>query len=492
MASPQPEISPDPIVDVHNPEHMKIGTLVYTKAGLIALFAFLLWGDFCFSLMETVIPSILPLELNKLGAQPWAITLIFTSIPNLMNTIINPIASFRSDRLRTKWGRRIPFLAASSPFVVLFLILLGYSEPISRFIHQSLLGGKGSDLTVVLTVVIIFTVGFQFFNLFITSIYYYLFNDVVPRAFLARMMALFRMVGTGAGAFYSYFIFQYSDTHMPEIFLGAALLYLLAFALMCWRVKEGNYPPPPENLGNEQGFIASIKTYAAECFTHRFYWLLFLANASWAMTWVTGPFNNIYQTQVLGFDRAFIGHVGGIAAVVSLVLLFPAGLLADRFHPLRINLLGIACGLVLAPLGVIFPFVRAGLSLHTAHMVQIALSAINLPINTLASAGEVALFMRLLPQERYGQFSSANALIRSIALIFGGFACGAFFGYVQRFGTVPNSCYRFLPLWNMTFQAGYVFFMYLLYREWLKLGGLKGYVPPSAKPPKEVVSALQG
>ena len=32
------------------------------------LFFWLLWGDFCFTLMEQVIPSILPLELRPLGA----------------------------------------------------------------------------------------------------------------------------------------------------------------------------------------------------------------------------------------------------------------------------------------------------------------------------------------------------------------------------------------------------------------------------------------
>lgn len=35
------------------------GTLTYTKAGLFVLFAWLLWGDFCFTLMEAAAPNCL-------------------------------------------------------------------------------------------------------------------------------------------------------------------------------------------------------------------------------------------------------------------------------------------------------------------------------------------------------------------------------------------------------------------------------------------------
>ena len=125
---------------------------------------------------------------------------------------------------------------------------------------------------------------FQFFNLFVTSVYYYLFNDVVPQAYLARFMALFRIVGTCAGALYNYFILKYAYTHMQEIFLIAGLLYFVSFAVMCWKVKEGEYPPPPPNTDNKKGLKAAVKTYATECFTHRFYWFFFMANACFAMT----------------------------------------------------------------------------------------------------------------------------------------------------------------------------------------------------------------
>ncbi len=124
---------------------MRVGTLSYTRAGLITLFVYLLWGDFCFTLMETVVPSIMPLKFHAIGAPNWVLGLVLTTIPNLMNTVINPFISFRSDRLRSRWGRRIPFLMGATPFLVVFLTLLGYAEPIAKWIYGSLLGGQGSQ-----------------------------------------------------------------------------------------------------------------------------------------------------------------------------------------------------------------------------------------------------------------------------------------------------------------------------------------------------------
>src|SRR4051812_8128449 len=129
-----------------DPNRFKVGTLTYSKAGLITLFLFLLWGDFCFTLMETVVPSILPLKLNSIGAPNWVLGLIVTTIPNIMAAAINPIISFRSDRFRSKWGRRIPFLFGATPFLVIFLILLGYAAPIGRWLHDIGLQGRFSEM----------------------------------------------------------------------------------------------------------------------------------------------------------------------------------------------------------------------------------------------------------------------------------------------------------------------------------------------------------
>jgi Na+/melibiose symporter-like transporter len=437
--------------------------------------------------METVVPSIMPLKFSAIGAPNWALGLILTTIPNLMAAFINPFVSFRSDRLRCKWGRRIPFLAGATPFLVIFLILLGYSEPIGHWLQRTILGGKTSDMAILLAVIGVFMVCFQFFNLFITSVYYYLFNDVVPQALLARFLALFRIVGGCAGAIYSYFILKYANTHMSEIFLASGVLYLVGFGMMCWKVKEGEYPPPPENVDNQNGFIAEIKTFAVECFFHRFYWFFFFANSCAAMTWVSGAYSVLVATKIVGIDLATFGKIGGTCAIISMLLLYPAGYIADRYHPLRV-LRGVSIiNVLLAPLSITFYFNCHRFSHETAMWIYIGFSSIGLPIATLHNASELPMFMKLLPHERYGQFCSANALVRSCALILGGFACGWFLDLVKKLNPAPEQCYRFVCVWSSLSFLGTLTFLWLLHREWQKLGGAESYEPP--RPKKQRVAA---
>ena len=101
---------------------------------------------------------------------------------------------------------------------------------------------------------------FKFFNMFVGSVFWYLFNDVVPPQFLGRFMGLFRIVASGVTVLYNYFIFQYSVTHMRQILTGAALLYFFGFGLMCLRVKEGPYPPPPD-VDRPRGLLGGLKAF---------------------------------------------------------------------------------------------------------------------------------------------------------------------------------------------------------------------------------------
>ena len=69
------------------PKTYQVGTLTYTKGALVILFGWLLWGDFCFILMETVVPSLMPLKFKSLGAPNTIIALVITTIPGIINTV---------------------------------------------------------------------------------------------------------------------------------------------------------------------------------------------------------------------------------------------------------------------------------------------------------------------------------------------------------------------------------------------------------------------
>ena len=249
--------------------------------GLTALFAWLLWGDFCFTLMEGVVPSVLPLKLKALGASNTMMMFVMTTLPGLLNMSVVPWISFKSDRYRSRWGRRLPFILWTMPFVTVSLVLLGYSESIAVALRGWIpILQSVAPNTLIIGMIAFFLVVFQFFNMFVNSLFWYLFNDVVPPQFLARFMGLFRIVGTAAGAIYQGFIFKYAESNMREIMVGGALLYFVGFGIMCLFVKEGKYPPPPEAVTyKRKNILADVITFGKESFSTRFYWYFYSAGA---------------------------------------------------------------------------------------------------------------------------------------------------------------------------------------------------------------------
>jgi MFS family permease len=182
-----------------------------------------------------------------------------------------PWISFKSDRYRSKWGRRIPFILGSLPFLCISLVAMGWAGDIGSLL-QTIIPPVRNVAPTTLTIFLLaaFMVIFTFFNLFVNSVFWYLFNDVVPAQLLGRFYGLFRMMGTIAGVGFNLFVFKYAESHTREIFTGAALLYFFGFGLACLKIKEGEYPPPPPaDEGNPlQRFAAGVGTFARESFSH--------------------------------------------------------------------------------------------------------------------------------------------------------------------------------------------------------------------------------
>lgn len=263
----------DPIPESEKAKY-SVGTLSYTKAGLFMMFAWMLWGDFCFSMMEVVggLGIISLYMMEKMSTSLTAIAIITSTIPNFLGVVVGPIVSFKSDRYRSKWGRRIPFVLLTAPFLCVFLIGLGFTDDINTSLTRSAwLASIGiSPQTMVLIIVGVMVAGFCFFNEFVNSIWWYLFNDVVPSHFIGRFMAGVRITTAMCGFLFSAFLFQYQLMYMRWIFMGAALLYFIGFSVTCLKVKEGEYPPVTD-VGKYTSKFEQIKLYFKECFFHPIY-----------------------------------------------------------------------------------------------------------------------------------------------------------------------------------------------------------------------------
>src|SRR5207244_11711320 len=87
-------------------------------------------------------------------------------------------------------------------------------------------------------------VGYKFFDTFPQSVYYYLYPDVIPPQFMGTFVCLFRVCSTLGVLVFNKFLLKYCDNHPAAICAGAAGLYMIAFLMLCFPVKEGRYPAP--------------------------------------------------------------------------------------------------------------------------------------------------------------------------------------------------------------------------------------------------------
>ena len=478
-------------------QRFKVGSLHYTLGGLIWVFVWLLWGDFCFTVMEYVNNSIVPLRLRELNAPDWVLPIILTTVPSILTFTLNPVISTASDRHRGPMGRRIPFLIYSTPFLSAALVLMAFSPELSKLLHGWVgpLGGWG------IAGVSVFTVGllmatFKIFDTFVNTAFWYLFNDVVPQAFMARFMGMFRVVASLAAMLYNYFFYEHALTHMRWIYLGAATIYLVGFTMMCFFVKEGTYPPPAPRPVSSKGafgkFIVAMKTYLRECLSHRLYWYYFLFGMFMALANAINIFS-LYLNLSLGITLKQLAMFGTAIQFVQLVVNYPVGALADRFHPMRIQITMMICLLMVIPLnfiwlfgafppGKLFSFTILGHAVPVNYGIMIGLQAVDLPISLLLGAVGIPLMMRLFPRDRFGQFCSFNALCGATMNITASLCVAGFMTAMRHL--LPDTawgkdfCYRMIPAWRFPCMGLSMIFMWLLYREWKRLGGEKSYSPP--------------
>lgn len=457
------------------------GTLTYTKMGLAALFAWLLWGDLVFTIMETAAgsssQSVLPFKLKSLGASNMVMTLIMTVLPAALNMTICPWVSFKSDRHRGRWGRRIPFILWTAPFLTLSLILTGWSEEIAALLHGYIpLLKDVAPATLSVALIGVFYVCFVFFNMFVGSVFWYLFNDVVPPQFLGRFMGLFRLVGAGAGALYSGFIFPYAGTHMRWILTGGALLYFIGFSLVCLRVKEGQYPPPPAADVEKPGFVAGLKAYFKESFTCKFYWYFYLGYAFTAAMFGMDMFQGFFY-QEMGLSYPQIGKLSMYVLIAALAATYFTAIFVDRWHPLRVmtyvGIFGATTGFggwiwlcVSLPGDRFFWLILGWMLVITFGVV-------------LQKACSIPAFMRLMPKSLYGQISGANAVVASLITILTGLLAGVCMDVVKKFYGGTDFAYRWVFVLPWLFGIVATVFRVLGYREWKRLGGDDTYRPPA-------------
>ncbi len=471
------QIRPDVVQDPDGGKKYHCGTLTYTKFGLTVLFASLLWGDFCFNLVQNILPVALPLKLKALGAENWLMAAIMQTMPVLLFPL-HPWIGVKSDRSRSKWGRRIPFIALSLPFLSASLVMLAFSENISAYVGKNIVFFQSfAPATLTIAVIAFLYLVYLFFGAFANSAFYFVFNDVIPPQFIGRFWGMFRILSALASLTYNWFVFKYLESNMREVLLCAAVVYFVGLGVMCLFVKEGKYPPVETEMGKAKGSAEGIKIFFKESFSQKFYMAIFGFTVFGTLGAAVNMFGIFFNKDCMGLSMEQMGKMGAMGQVSTLLAIAVTATFIDRWHPLRVSTYAAVFGLI----HTFMPWVWIFVSLPTQIIFYLfsAWIVISQFQGAIGSAAGMPLYMRVFPKSRFGQFCSAQGLlttlVSAVAVILG----GAFIDLLGRFFVQPNFEYRFLWVWQLIFGIPTAVCIIYAYRIWHRMGGDANFHPPA-------------
>lgn len=437
------------------------GTLAYTAGGITVLFLLLLFGDFVWSIRERSVGMIARILLKQFGASDALNGLIISSIPSGIGMLLGPAIAYRSDRTRSRFGRRIPYLFITTPIVVIGLLGMGFIQKITAAAHF-IFGLNPNSETATLWIFSFFWIFFECGVIAGNAVFSALINDVVPNELMGRFYGLFRIVGLVAGSVFHYWFFGFIEEHYMLLFVGIGLLYAVSFGIICLRVKEGEYEQVPLQMDvTRKSAKSAVAVYFRECFSSPYYLLLFTILLMIGNAFIPINVYCVFFAKQLNVSMDSYGKFIAISYLISVCLSFPLGMLADRFHPLRCGIASMLAYAVFMLLSGIL--IRNEMSFGIAVVVHTVLSGSILTVTA-------SLPMRLLPQMKFAQYSSACGLLGVPVNLLG----------VPAIGYIMDVCgnYRLLFYFSAGLAALSVALMLVYYPFFLKHGGMEGYRAP--------------
>ncbi len=398
----------------------KIGSLSYTKSALISLFLILLLGDFFWSMRDRSVGPVASWYLKHLEIPNLVFALILSSFPAALHLFLSPVVSYKSDRLRSKWGRRIPFLLVTTPIAAFGIIGMGLCPYLGPLLHQFL--GASSPGEKIATVICfgLFWAAFELATVAAQAVFGGLINDVVPKELLGRFYGLFRAVSLIDGMIFNTWIIGKVDSWYTGIFCVVGLLYGVGFLWVCYKIKEGDYPPPPPadptKIHPVDSLVHATKIYFRECFTSSHYIWIFVMMTLAALCFQPINIFNIPYAKSMGMDMEYYGKCLAFSFFISLCLSYFLGWLADVFHPIRTGIVSLLAYAAICIWGSIYA--------TNPKMYAIAL-VLHVVVSGCYFTTAATLGQRLFPHSKFAQFASAGGVLLSIGTMITGPALGS-------------------------------------------------------------------
>lgn len=292
------------------------------------IFAILPWASFGYT-WSTVGVAFL-FSLKKFVDNPAGLTFIL-SLPTCISVITGPCASFLSDRIWTRFGRRKPFIIASWIGIATSLTLMPLMPSFWTLVAAYMFYYLSTDLNALIEP---------------------LKQEIVPPHERGRATGAMQWCTNLAGiAFYFIALGRFDDVRFMAgvpivgetvIYWSAALLLTVMLMLIMLGIKEVDQKSPLRgqkfSLRNIFGGILDLEL--------RPVYLLVFATAS--LNAGLGPLSNLLVTDQWGYTKQDMGVMVAIGGVLNIVVLGFLMVIADKLNRLKAYRNLICCSIALS------------------------------------------------------------------------------------------------------------------------------------------------
>lgn len=348
------------------------------------------------ALALTVVTTYLPVVAQAALGSTVFIGLI-VGLEGLMALWVPLVAGTWSDRLRTRWGGRLPFVAAGAPVMVAALVVLAFVR------------APGVIAAVMALFFIAYFVAYEPYRA--------LYPDAMPDAIEGRaqsVQALFRGLGTALAMLGGGLLLSLAD---PVPFVVTAVIVGGTLAGFCVALLRRGAPDrhDDDSPAEHQTAREAARHLVGLVREHPALREFLTANALWETSLgALKTFVILYITRGLGFGLPAAAAGVGIVAVFVLVAAAASGRLGDRRGRLRV--LGVA--LPVYGIGLLVPF------LVTSPWVIAAVAPVIGLGGGVVMALPYAILTPLMPEEEHGALTGFYTFSRGIGIALGPLLAG--------------------------------------------------------------------
>lgn len=379
-------------------------------------------GDFGFGLTDTVIGVLYAIFLTDVIGIPARYAAGVFLVGRIWDFVNDPLMGYISDRTRTRWGRRRPFLIFGFiPYGIAYAFLwFNYTEWSFFATVQEMVAGRvnGEEAAFGITGLIFFSAAYIVYETLATLVYMPYFAltpeltlDYDERTDLTSHRMFFSILSGLVGFVVPFLIIdETTPENAPTVFM-VMVAFGIASALPLLLTFFGTREREEYAQQEQEGFIDSIKA----AFRNRiFVFTMFIFLFTWAAI-------NLVQSMLLFFVKYRLGResefdiIAGTVFVTAMITLPIWEWLSRRYDKRKAYIAGmIFLSVVLMVMAFVDPDVGLGIILLLAFLAGIGVAAVHvLPWSMIPDAVEVDELETGARHE--GMFYSLVTLLRKIA-----------------------------------------------------------------------------